>query len=182
MINKIILLIVMLFFCINVNATKITPTKITPTKITPKEYIDKYKILAVELMYEYNIPASIILGISILESGYGTSTLSKSKNNYFGIKIPGKNTYEYYENDEESFSHFCEFTAKKKYYTILTQNDVMDYKIWIKKIQDSGYARSEIWDDKVIKCIEQYKLYEIDKAHIGEDGSITFLLSRVLLF
>jgi flagellum-specific peptidoglycan hydrolase FlgJ len=172
----------MLFFCVNVNATKITQTKITQAKITPKEYIDKYKILAVELMYEYDIPASIILGISILESGYGTSNLSKNKNNYFGVKVPGKNTYKHYENDEDSFNHFCEFTAKKKYYIKLTENDVMDYKIWIKKIQDGGYAQSEVWDDKVINCIEKYKLYEIDKAHVGEDGSITFLLSRGILF
>lgn len=147
---KIILVIVMLLFTLNVKSQH-----------TPLSYIEKYDSLATELMNEYNIPASIILGISMLESGYGTSKLSKNKNNYFGVRI-GKE-YKFYENDTASFEHFCEFISRKKYYNFLTSNNINDHNIWIDKIKNGGYAESPGWSVAVLFYIRKYKLYELDK-------------------
>jgi flagellum-specific peptidoglycan hydrolase FlgJ len=117
--------------------------------------------MATKLMNEHYIPASIILGISMLESGYGTSKLSKNKNNFFGVKS-GK-YYRGYENDTASFKHFCEFISRKKFYSSLTKNNNIDYKIWVDKIKNTGYSESETWSSKVLFYIKKYKLYELDK-------------------
>jgi len=53
---------------------------------SPK-FIKNFKPLADSLSEEYGIPASVILGISIIESGSGTSRNCKLLNNYFGISI-----------------------------------------------------------------------------------------------
>ena len=127
----------------------------------PLSFIDKYDNVAIDLMNKHNIPASVILSISMLESGNGTSKLSKLKHNYFGIK-KGK-YYRGYENDSESFEDFCKLVSRKKYYEPLTKNNVMDYKIWIKKISAGGYSESKSWSTKVLYYITKYKLYELDE-------------------
>ena len=66
---KILLLIVMLLLSLNVKSQKHTPLT----------YINKYDSLSLSLTTESKIPTSIILGISMLESGYGTSKLSINK-------------------------------------------------------------------------------------------------------
>ena len=51
-----------------------------------KEFIRKYKHIAIKEMERTGIPASIKLAQGILESGCGQSELSVNANNYFGIK------------------------------------------------------------------------------------------------
>jgi len=60
-------------------------------------YIGNYKVIAIDKMVNYKIPASITLAQGILESGNGLSTLAKKSNNHFGIKChsgwKGKKVY-----------------------------------------------------------------------------------------
>ena len=51
-----------------------------------KDYINKYKDMAITEMHRYQIPASITLAQGILESGSGGSQLAVEANNHFGIK------------------------------------------------------------------------------------------------
>jgi len=146
---KIILVIGMLLLFLNVRSQIHTP-------IT---YVDMYDNTSIELMKEYGIPASIILGISMLESGYGTSKLSTKKNNYFGVKKG--NIYRGYENDFASFKDFCTIISRKKFYESLKYN--LDYKIWLDKIRLSGYSASSDWAKKVLYYIKKYKLDDFDK-------------------
>ncbi len=53
------------------------------------KFVKKFRPLADSLSTEYGIPASVMLGVSILESSSGTSRNCKLLNNYFGIV--GKN-------------------------------------------------------------------------------------------
>lgn len=153
---KIILItIVLLLLSLNVSPSTMTKSE---------KFLIKYEKIAINLMNKYDIPASIILGISMLESGHGTSNMSKTKNNFFGIK--GKKDgiwyYKKYENDFESFEDFCKIIAKKNYYSKLTKNGITDYNIWIEYINNGGYAESEYWNKKVLSCINQFNLHEID--------------------
>ncbi len=127
----------------------------------PVTFVDKYNPMAQELMEKHNIPASVILAISMLESGNGTSKLSRNKNNYFGVKK--NNVYRGYESDSASFKDFCQIIARKKYYGNLTKNNIMDYNVWVTKIQSGGYSVSKDWPTKVLYYIKKYKLYELDK-------------------
>ena len=49
-------------------------------------YINKYKTLAYDTGLAFGIPPSIVLAVSILETGWGESELAKNYNNFFGIK------------------------------------------------------------------------------------------------
>ena len=51
-----------------------------------KEFIRKYKHIAIREMERTGIPASITLAQGILESGCGESELAVNANNHFGIK------------------------------------------------------------------------------------------------
>lgn len=149
---KYVLLSIIMLFTFNLNVL---------AKNTPKSFIEKYDSIANVLSEEYKIPSSVILGISMHESGYGNSSLSVRKHNLFGVKKG--NYYRAYQNDEESFRHFCQVISRKKYYNSLVANNIKDYKKWIYKIQSGGYSETPTWPNRVIKTIEVYKLNKLDK-------------------
>ena len=135
-------------------------------------YIKKYKPLAVKLSAEYDIPVSIILGVSIIESGSGKSKNCRLLNNFFGIV--GKNSlrhsktstyhsmFKEYPNAEASFRDFCHKMAKKKFYVKLKGND--DYHAWVAAMSKSGYSQyPALWRKNVLSVIKQYKLAPVSK-------------------
>lgn len=134
------------------------------------KYIDKHKTFAIELMREYSIPASVILGVAVVESGAGTSQLSKKFNNHFGIvgknynafdKLGRRSHYKEYESDSASFRHFCEVISRKKFYGKLRTNP--DPNLWIAAIKNSGYASAaHTWSKRVNLVIKRFNLTEID--------------------
>lgn len=56
-----------------------------------KSFINKISIPAMEASEKWGIPASAIIGMAILESGYGTTRVAVNANNFFGIKVWGYN-------------------------------------------------------------------------------------------
>jgi len=135
-------------------------------------YIAKYKQVAIERMKSDGIPASVILGISIVESGAGTSPVCKKLKNHFGIvgkntnsvaKLGYKSKYKEYKTDAESYLHFSQVVQRKKFYKKLKGNK--DYKEWIKALDKANYSSAkQKWVNKIIQTIAKYKLYEYDKA------------------
>lgn len=135
-----------------------------------EQFIEKYQGIAGELMHEYGIPASVILGVSMVESGHGTSKLAKKFNNFFGImgnnqnaikKLGHRSRYKEYESDTASFRHFCEVISKKKFYAKLQGNN--DYKAWLKAMKNAGYSEApSTWEARITTTIKRNKLYELD--------------------
>ena len=130
-----------------------------------KAFIQQYRPLADSLSTEYGVPASVILGVAIVESGSGTSRNSKLLNNFFGIvgkndlqKTKGiKSRYKQYPNATASFADFCKLQSRKKYYTKLKGN--MDYKVWLEAISKSGYSEAPAtWKQRVGDAIKKNKL------------------------
>ncbi len=134
------------------------------------KYINKHKSLAIDLMREYSIPASVILGVAVVESGAGTSVLSKKFNNHFGIvgknynaihKLGRRSHYKEYQSDSASYRHFCEVISRKKFYPQLRNNP--DHKLWIAAIRNSGYASAaHTWSKRVNLVIRNFNLLDID--------------------
>ncbi|MEI6184679.1 MAG: glucosaminidase domain-containing protein [Bacteroidota bacterium] len=135
-------------------------------------FIKKFKPLAVELSAEFDIPVSIILGVSIIESGSGKSKNCRLLNNYFGIV--GKNSlrhskgstyhsmFKEYPNAEASFRDFCRKMSKKKFYAKLKGNN--DYHDWVAAMSKSGYSQyPALWRKNVLSVIKQYKLAPVSK-------------------
>ena len=56
-----------------------------------ESFINKISIPAMEANEKWGIPASAMIGMAILESGYGTTRIAIHANNFFGIKVWGYN-------------------------------------------------------------------------------------------
>ena len=131
-------------------------------------YIEKYRELAIEQMNKHGIPASVILGVSMHESGNGTSRIAHYLNNHFGIK--GKNSskeiqsaYRGYDSVFDSYNDFIgAMNRNKKFKALFSKYTDYDYRNWVLGIQSGGYASSHLWGSKVLAIIIKYRLYEYD--------------------
>lgn len=150
------------------------------------QYIDLYKLIAVEEMEQCGIPASIKMAQAILESNAGMSDLAQEANNHFGIKCGGywdgptfykedddrdkkgrliKSCFRVFENAESSFREHSQFLMdpKKSYrYGPLFELDKTDYKSWAWGLRKAGYATNPAYANLLINIIEKYSLYTFD--------------------
>ncbi len=141
-----------------------------------QEYIAKYQLLAIEEMGRSGIPASIKMAQAILESGNGNSELSRKSNNHFGIKCKRswKGGKVYYDDDrknecfrkyksvEASFIDHTNFLMVNPRYAFLFQLRPDDYKGWARGLKKAGYATARDYDKRLIRIIEENKLYRLD--------------------
>ena len=131
------------------------------------KYISHFLPVAKSLAEEYGIPVSIILGVSTLESGSGTSVNARQLNNYFGVT--GRNTlkrrhsvYKQYASAEDSFRDFCDIMSRKKFYAGLKDN--MSYTKWLAAMNHASYAGAKgVWISRVSSIIKKHKLEQYDK-------------------
>ncbi len=142
------------------------------------EYIERFAPIAVKKMYTHKIPASITLAQGVLESGNGRSELALKSNNHFGIKCHTNWTgesvthdddekgecFRKYEYPETSYEDHSAFLTQRKRYEFLFSFDTKDYKKWARGLKDAGYATDPQYPEKLIKIIEDYKLYEFDNV------------------
>ncbi|MCW3461928.1 glucosaminidase domain-containing protein [Chitinophaga nivalis] len=130
----------------------------------------KFKPVSVELMQQTGVPASIILGVAMLESGTGTSRNAKLLHNHFGVvgknnmaKIkPGhRSVYKQYASDVASYEHFVQLLTKKRWFGQLKGNQ--EFAVWLKQMNHSGYSSAgHEWIRRVTSIINRYKLYKLD--------------------
>lgn len=149
---------------------------------TKQDYVYKYAPIAVSEMEIARVPASITLAQGLIESRYGTSQLSKRSNNHFGIKCHknwagGKvyhdddrrgECFRSYNDPYLSFQDHSEFLNTRKRYSFLFQLDIKDYKGWAKGLKLAGYATDPSYANKLIRIIEEYKLYQFDSVSSAE--------------
>lgn len=155
-------------------------------RTTPREYIEKYKHLAIADMEKYGIPASVKMAQAILESDSGNSRLATQANNHFGIKCkstwqgktidhdddaPGE-CFRKYTSAKESFDDHAQFLSNSTRYERLFALDPMDYKAWAKGLKDCGYATSPVYAERLIKMIETHELYKLDTEASGAPRTI----------
>jgi LysM repeat protein len=133
-------------------------------------------------MHQYKIPASITLAQGILESGKGRSELALKSNNHFGIKChtgwEGERVYHdddekgecfrKYQYPETSYNDHSLFLTERRRYAFLFKYRTKDYKKWAYGLRKAGYATDRKYPVKLLKLIEDYHLYEFDKAKKGK--------------
>lgn len=130
-----------------------------------QRFVQRYRPLADSLSPAYGIPASVILGISLLESGSGTSRNCRLLNNFFGIV--GKNNllrtrgirtrYKQYPTDTASFVDFCRLMTRKRFYASLKNNP--SSQSWVQAISKAGYSEEPAtWQKRVMSTIRQHHL------------------------
>lgn len=142
-----------------------------------KQYIGKYKDIAIKEMYEFKVPASITLAQGILESGIGKSDLAVKANNHFGIKCHkewrGKTyimdddekdeCFRKYDSPEESFRDHSYFLSTRERYAELFKLEITDYKGWAHGLKKAGYATNPGYAHILIRIIEANQLYNYDQ-------------------
>ena len=151
-----------------------------------ESYIAQWAPTAVREMYRSGVPASITLAQGILESRYGLSTLAADGNNHFGIKChkdwTGKKQYydddakgecfRVYDTADESFRDHSDFLRYRDRYKFLFDFETTDYKSWAYGLKKAGYATDPGYPGKLIKYIEDYKLYEYDTMELASLGGL----------
>jgi len=138
-----------------------------------ENYIVRFTAVAKGEMKKFGIPASIILGLSILHSNYGVSELAQVGYNYFHITctenplaegIVGRGMYEdecyiHYQNAWTSFrANSIKLNAApfKELKTIAGN----DYIVWVSGLQKMGVEEAE----HLLEVIEIHDLYQFDEV------------------
>src|SRR5688572_32577902 len=81
------------------------------------EYINTYKLLAIEEMKRTGVPASITLAQGIHETSAGKSALVLKSNNHFGIKCKSSWTGgKVYHDDDEAGECFRQYALPNESY------------------------------------------------------------------
>lgn len=162
-------------------------TRVKVTTAMVMDYIDQYKGIAQSNMAQYKIPASIIIGQGILESGAGTGPLSILANNHFGIKChkewtgpsvrydddEAQECFRQYDKPSESYKDHALFLTSRSRYASLFNLDGGDYKAWAKGLKAAGYATDPKYPEKLIGIIERYQLYQYDDQMLGIERALT---------
>jgi hypothetical protein len=144
--------------------------------MTREEYIQKYYSRAISEMERSGIPASITLAQGCWESQNGNSRLATEGNNHFGIKCKrewtGKKIYHdddakhecfrKYAHAEASYEDHSNFLMAGSRYSSLFLLDPKDYAGWARGLKQAGYATDPTYAERLIKIIEDYKLYLYD--------------------
>jgi mannosyl-glycoprotein endo-beta-N-acetylglucosaminidase len=151
-----------------------------------RHFIQVIAPLAKSEQEKYGILSSLTLAQACLESDFGRSLLSAKYDNLFGVKAYGDapqvslETKEYedgkwitindnfrvYQSWQESVdAHSLLFVNgvnwdPNKYQSVLSAENYIEAA---QAVQNSGYATDLNYSDKLIKLIEEYKLYDYDK-------------------
>ena len=146
-------------------------------KLTREQYIAMHKDDALRDMKKTGVPASITLAQACLESQDGNSPLARDANNHFGIKCANWNGDTYIQDDDvrdecfrkynnvlESYDDHSDFLRTRPRYADLFLLDPTDYKNWARGLKKAGYATNPQYADRLIKIIEDYRLYELDRG------------------
>lgn len=155
-------------------------------------YISQHKEIALKNEKEYGIPAPIILAQGILESGAGTSGLTISSNNHFGIKAgpkwkgrvhlawddeSQKSRFRCYASAAESYQDHARLLTTNSCYRPLFKINIYDYRGWAHGLKKAGYATAPRYAQALIGIIDQYKLYEINGGAKLRPGKTVIITS-----
>ena len=142
-----------------------------------KRYVDRFAKIARTEREQYGIPVSITLAQGLLESDAGGSRLSTESKNHFGIKCRSKcrgctcrnytddsryDMFRVFDSAWESYREHSKLLNSGRYKHLLDLA-VTDYKGWAHGLKKAGYATDKRYAEKLIKIIEELKLYKYDR-------------------
>lgn len=141
----------------------------TVSVLAKEQYITRFITVAQGEMRKFGIPASVVLGLSIIESNYGTTPLAQSGNNYFALTcannplaegiveraIYEQTCYVHYENAWTSF-RANSLRLNKTVFDRLREGK--DYHAWAMAME----AESMVEAASLIGLIERHNLSQYD--------------------
>lgn len=169
------LIIVLLFLSLNLHGKALSyDLRNVPEKHA--RFIKKYWNTFVAERVVHGVPASISIAQGLLESDAGTSYMVQTSNNHFGIKAWDNELKRRYASGKRSYSEgeFCTYKSawwsirhhtmllKNKRYGSISAQYGLNYKAWAYQLKIRGYAEDKNYPQKLIRLIEDYKLYYAD--------------------
>ena len=147
-----------------------------------KEYVLKYKDIAIEEMRRTGVPAAITLAQGIHETSAGQSDLVIKSNNHFGIKCKAEwigpsvshdddargECFRKYSSPYDSYKDHSDFLASRPHYASLFKLDPTDYEAWAWGLKKAGYATNPKYPQILIKLIKDYDLEDYTLIAMGE--------------
>jgi LysM repeat protein len=139
-----------------------------------RDYIARFRDIAIAEMQRTGVPASITLAQGILETEAGKSPLVIKSNNHFGIKCKSDWRGEYVTHDDdakgecfrkyndpaESYKDHSDFLKNRPHYAPLFKLSVTDYEAWAYGLKKAGYATNPKYPQLLIKLIRDYDLQQ----------------------
>lgn len=166
-----------------------------------REFINSVKEVALKGYVDYRILPSLTIAQAILESGWGSSQLSVRAKNLFGIKafsnwrgdkitMPTTEWYgdkkqiinadfRAYDSFNESIEDHSKLLSSVRYKSV---RECSNYKEACRKIYECGYATDPAYPEKLIRIIEENKLYEFDNSEILTEVSVSSGEDKILKF
>jgi flagellum-specific peptidoglycan hydrolase FlgJ len=156
--------------------------------ISRSEYIARYRDIAVAHAEKYGIPASVKMAQGILESGYGNGELARKGNTHFNIKVKASDNWRgevvYHDDDlpnepfrayataEDSWIDHSEYLNTQPRYDSLFNYSATDYRAWARGLKNARYATDPLYAEKLLKVIEENRLWELDEAAAALTGEV----------
>ncbi|WP_412990448.1 glycoside hydrolase family 73 protein [Pediococcus siamensis] len=167
-------------------STSNSPTSELDADMSHQKFIKTIAPYAQKMHRRYGILPSITIAQAILESDWGTSQLSKSYNNYFGIKGTIYQTTKEMKTQEFVNGKWITVTARFRVYnnwqdsvkdhTLLFVNgtnwnrnqyqsvlQAKNYKAAAQALYTAGYATDPDYPEKLINLIQTYQLQKYDQ-------------------
>lgn len=142
-----------------------------------KSYIRRFRKVARAEMKKFGIPASVKMAQALVESRAGTSRLARENNNHFGIKCFSKSCkkghcsnfgddhhkdfFRIYPTAWESWRAHSLMLTQGRYRKLLDYGT--DYRKWAYGLKELGYATDPSYAETLIRTIEEYQLWRLDR-------------------
>lgn len=138
---------------------------------TQQQYIKRFAKVARAEMLKYKVPASVILGLAIWNSRYGTREIATQLNNHFGVNCPPLHTpenvpaeylcFQDYENAWASFRAQSLLLLEPPFADMveLAKND---YQLWATGLERLGYQTNQYTAEALIQIIQKHGLERLD--------------------
>ena len=139
-----------------IETTTAPPQSDRANKTSVKAYIKRFAKVATIEMEKYGIPASLKLGLAILESQHGQHVWVNEHNQHFNFQLPAKT----YSSDWENWRVHSEF-LKKEYPKLFSLGNNTDK--WIEGLLSSNYLETNEQARMLKSIIEDYHLYLLDE-------------------
>lgn len=128
--------------------------------------------LAQESEQKYGVPASVTLAQYALESGYGKSTLAKTKNNYFGMRN-GSKGWQTFDSKAESFDAHGRLLSNDLYSSKTAgAKSVEEYVYGFAETYAPSSDGNNNYAGKIMQIINENNLTQYDGGSLSSGGAI----------
>ena len=136
-------------------------------------FLQRFGRVAAGEQQKFGVPASIMLACAYVNSFSGQRDWARQYHNYFALgctsdwsgasETVGGACIRRYERAWDSFRDFSKNLSGRNDFTALQQSCGSDWKAWAKALDTQKVSDVSGFETEVIRVIEAYRLYELDK-------------------